>query len=130
MNTENNKIISEFMIKKRKAYKVNANHTKTFVSYKQSEDEIKSKNWEGYKPDLSWELGTGIYHSDWNWLMEVVEKIESLRYNVEFSKSHCVIIAEIEKPDSKRITKYSESKIQAVYNACIEFIKWHNLNNK
>lgn len=71
-----------------------------------------------------------MFHLDWNWLMEVVEKIESLEYNVEFSKNHCIIIAEIEKVDSKRITKYSEIKIKAVYNACVEFIKWYNEQNK
>jgi hypothetical protein len=55
------------------------------------------------------------YDTDWNWLMEVVEKIEKVgktefKFSVEFEK-----------------VKLS-SNIESVYNACIEFVKWYNEN--
>ena len=62
------------------------------------------------------------YHSDWNWLMEVVEKIESL------SKEQKVINW---SRRNKNIFdfKLTESKIKAVYNACVTFIEWYNENS-
>lgn len=63
------------------------------------------------------------YHSDWNWLMEVVEKIESLGYAIEINKQEeddyqCLVV----KKDIL-IQEFSNIKIEAVYNACLEFIK-------
>ena len=60
------------------------------------------------------------YHSDWNWLIEVVEKIESLGYRIEIVKHICRVYL-----SDKETIIISENipKIEAVYNACIEFIK-------
>lgn len=60
------------------------------------------------------------YHSDWNWLMEVVEKIESLEENNN--------LMDCFKQSNKVCGLPIYTKIEAVYNACIEFIKWYNLN--
>lgn len=117
--TENNKLIAEFM--------GGLYNNQSRLSLQSNEIWLPYHGVCNYKSDNGKSLK---YHSDWNWLMEVVEKIEGLEYNVEFSKNHCIIIAEIEKVDSKRITKYSEIKIKAVYNACVEFIKWYNEQNK
>ena len=67
------------------------------------------------------------FHSDWNWLMEVVEKIESLGYRVEIAKHICRIYL-----SNKETIIISENtpKIEAVYIACVEFIKWYNNQNK
>lgn len=92
----------------------------------------------------AWELIPSPYECDWDWLMEVVEKIESLKtpitnnpnlkgqfeeYEIYIQCKHVVIYAhgEITKEisDLKGVTK-----IQAVYNACIEFIKWYNKQKK
>ena len=66
------------------------------------------------------------FHSDWNWLMEVVEKIESLGYRIEIVKHICRIYL-----SNKETIIISENtpKIEAVYNACVEFIKWYNKQN-
>ena len=75
------------------------------------------------------------YNSDWNWLMEVVEKIESL---TDINSNGCFMVlesigfnAKFIFDDGTRILKDNkgESKIEAVYNACIEFIKWYNEQN-
>ena len=67
------------------------------------------------------------FHSDWNWLMEVVEKIESLGYRIEIVKHICRIYL-----SNKETIIISENtpKIEAVYNAVVEFIKWYNNKNK
>ncbi len=70
------------------------------------------------------------YDSDWNWLMKVVEKIEN--YNeftdVLFAPRGCAIDCYIENGFS--FSNDCDTKIEAVYNACVEFIKWYNLTKK
>ena len=76
------------------------------------------------------------FHSDWNWLMRVVEKIENLQdenncaiYNVQIEQSFTEII---DNHTSETIIYDidADSKIEAVYNIVIEFIKWYNEQNK
>ena len=75
------------------------------------------------------------FHSDWNWLMKVVEKIENLQdenncaiYNVQIEQSFTEII---DNHTSETIVEVdSNSKIEAVYQSCVEFIKWYNEQNK
>ena len=64
------------------------------------------------------------FHKDWNWLMEVVEKIESIGFTFETKKNW----ARITRKGENIILRWEEdkTKIEAVYNACIEFIKWYN----
>ena len=70
------------------------------------------------------------FHTDWNWLMEVVEKIESLLPDDSFVtieyKGCWIPIYDDEQPFG--IECRENTKIQAVYNACLEFIKWYNEN--
>lgn len=85
------------------------------------------------------------FNSDWNWLMKVVEKIESLphpigsdiyNFTIIISNNGCEI-------NSREVTnweniyssnyvflnnKHTTSKIEAVYNTCVEFVKWYNEN--
>jgi hypothetical protein len=68
------------------------------------------------------------FHSDWNWLMEVVEKIESLGYDL-FIETFEVRIEKYRETLFRQHTKVSnQTKIKAVYNACLEFIEWYNEN--
>ena len=67
------------------------------------------------------------FHSNWNWLMQVVEKIEKLKCTVVIEKNIC----RIHKGGLHFGHAYKfETKIEAVYNACLEFIKWYNEQNK
>ena len=70
------------------------------------------------------------FHSDWNWLMQVVEKIESLGYNIDTMKYQSSQFCGIYRDGKIIYTNYCETKIEAVYNACLEFVKWYNKNNK
>ena len=101
MKTENNKIIAEFI-----GWEINnelwINDKKVFVQY--TDQSLK-------------------FNSDWNRLMEVVEKIEKLKYFIQIDSIGVVISKE------KKIITVSDnrSKIEAVYNACLEFIKYYNV---
>ncbi len=78
-------------------------------------------------------VGSFRYSFDYNWLMPVVEEIESLGYN------SCI---ELVSDNTHRVTIYSpiygeigiggkeDSKIQAIYSAVIDFIEWYNINKK
>jgi hypothetical protein len=106
---EGNKLIAEFM------------------------DSIDSSfKWDGYKftNDVSWIISE--YHFSWDWLMPVIEKIETIKieeYNINFSimgKAACWTPSHW----CGLKTYLADSKIEAVYIAVIEFIKWYNSNKK
>jgi hypothetical protein len=122
MNTENNKnetnsLIAEFM------GMVYDNHNEQPNKYWELTDEHNFVSHKPYPQDKDLK-----FHSDWNWLMEVVEKIESLDYDVKIFNSTVEITSY--KDDFKTIFGYSDtySKKEAVYNACIDFIKWYDKN--
>lgn len=69
------------------------------------------------------------FHKSWNWLMPVLQKIESIDYDTLISNFQVTISV-----DSKNITNIFigdasntvETKLQAVYKAVVEFIEWYN----
>jgi len=58
------------------------------------------------------------YDSDWLELMPVVGKIESMGHTVDIYNNVCIIPGL-----SKQI---AETKIAAVYAACVAFLNWYN----
>lgn len=75
------------------------------------------------------------FSSSWDWLMPVVEKIESLTshdyFSVEFSLigNECEFGIHIDAEHYRGIAyENHETKIDSVYKAVVQFIKWHNLN--
>lgn len=75
------------------------------------------------------------YHTSWDWLMDVVEKIEKLGFEtslfVNESKQSCkydfrIFESEILETKCRIIDNTAETKIKAVWNCVIEFIKWYN----
>jgi len=123
MNTiENNKLIAEFM---------------GFSKGHLNKSETRWKDDWFTQANKIW--GNRItlihFHSDWNWLMEVVEKIESLGYkvnifgNTDLNKT-CDHYTSIYIPNQKVFGVRKLSKIESTYNACVEFIKWYNQQNK
>ena len=106
MTTENNKIIAEFMGMKENSF------TEAFKNV---------DNKFLFPSEL-------VYHSDWNWLMEVVEKIRGID---QTAKEDFKIRLLHYQRNKKTVFDLSilEGK-EYVYNACIEFIKWYNEQNK
>ena len=132
MNTENNRIIAEFMDLK---------PVEVFGNYSISKDHV-SVNCENSNDAMNSFCQSTKYHSDWNWLMEVVEKIETKKYykkEVQFSiTKYSVKIQTLTNEDGLIIspcifsswgTYGGTQKMKAIYNACLEFIKWYNLQN-
>jgi predicted HTH transcriptional regulator len=106
-NTENNRLIAEFMGYNEEIVNGEIYFTLPDMLESLSDEELQ-------------------YHSDWNWLMEVVEKIENYNEytNVLFTPQGCEINCYIE--NGFLFSNDCNTKIEAVYNACIEFIKWYN----
>jgi hypothetical protein len=106
--TENNKLIAEFL-----------GFQSTSLGWFDNEEHLINVEKDNTFDDLK-------FHSNWNWLMEVVGKIEN--YNeytsVLFFPQGCAIVCFIENGFS--FSNDCNTKIEAVYNACIEFIKWCN----
>ena len=93
---ENNKIIAEFM---------GAKLTKDLkIMYPVYEGD------SSYVKNLK-------YHSDWNWLMKVVEKIFKDFYKI----NPCPIYLKINIENA-----LNKVDIESVYNACVEFINFYN----
>ena len=109
----NNKIIAEFMGNRNYLYSNNKNAMYFILTNTAGEELIVN------------------YDNDWGLLMEVVEKIESLLPDDSFvtieHKSCWIPIYDDEQPFGIECRK--ETKKQAVYNACVEFIKWYNENS-
>ena len=68
------------------------------------------------------------YDRDWNLLMEVVEKIENLSKEGEtYMFSITKFSARVTYKGSRIVDlPIDNTKIEAVYNACVKFIKWYN----
>lgn len=76
-------------------------------------------------PDDDLILSDLKFDTDWNWLMRVVEKIEGLGFIFKLSTGSSTFL----KKDEVLIWNdefRGDSKIQATYNACVEFVKLYN----
>lgn len=82
-------------------------------------------------------LGELEYHSSWNDLMPVVEKIEALKFEddlsfaVEIHRNGCRITRSwttVDKPDFG--WHQTGAKMHSTWKAVVEFIKWYNSDNR
>ena len=65
------------------------------------------------------------YHSSWDWLMPVVEKIEGTKQaDIIIHTKNLVQISY----NKETKTYFYGSLLQNAWDACIEFIKWYNQN--
>ena len=125
---ENNKLIAKFMgLNKTKMF-FNLK-TGNYVKKETADCDIKVVDvyLKNNKPITNF-----YYHSDWNWLMEVVEKIESLptmkdngNFFFEIHQDSVTVF------NSTRMDIIIEvigqgSRINNTYQAVIEFIQWYN----
>lgn len=111
MTTKNNKIIAEF---------IGLKPIEVFGSYIVSKDHV-SVNCKTELEAFNSFCKSTKYHSSWNWLMEVVEKIADVK--------HWSLNATLEdlSESQERDGLYTKAD---VYDACVEFIKWYNKQNK
>ena len=102
---EGNKLIAEFLEIDKKIY------GETGITY--------------YIDGIPYQIFKLKYYSSWDWLMPVVEKIQSLNYVYEICNGACRI-----KIPTDRGWWLEETTIKSVFSAVIEFIKWYNSNEK
>lgn len=117
-----NKLIAEFMGRVANPNDGGNTYTEGFVFYDEKGGIIGA---DGFS--------NPIYNKSWDWLMPVVEKIESVKEYVIFVQiigNACNIstyAGDGVMPDkSFSIAKGGTSKISAVWLAVIEFINWYN----
>ena len=70
------------------------------------------------------------FHSSWDWLMPVVEKIESLGLQSEIGRKDCRVYKYLDIMSAETediVSIFSKvSKIEAVWLAVIKLILWYN----
>jgi hypothetical protein len=93
---ENNKLLAEFL-----GYKPNTNGVYPIVCINEGK---------------GWHLETMKFSYDWNWLMQVVEKIFKI---TDLDNDYLTNL---------RNVLWDIPNKEAVYNACVEFIKLYNQN--
>ena len=118
---ENNKLIAKFMgwneHPKYNTYVIN-------LDPKRKTPYWSNINYEGSLDDFN-------YHSSWDWLMQVIEKIEEMvdkndtHYNVLSSRTSLLISTH---SNPEYIVNYNENKLKAHWLTIVEFIKWYNQN--
>jgi len=114
MNTENNLLFAEFM----GFEPFHHNHFRCTI--------------EMYKDDRILPTQYMEFDSNWNWILKVVEKIESTKATVTIGRMYCEIQYKnpFDENQKKEIRVASGSRINAVYAACVEFINWYNQQKK
>jgi hypothetical protein len=127
MNIENNIILNEFvgLTPKLESPDVYTFAKMPFFSCRHDTPEKVTKSIAEYTK----------YDQDWNLIMDVVEKIQLLdivhdntrNYDNVFKEWQCTFSPSYKTHDFGYIVgKSKNSEIEAVYNACVEFVKWYN----
>lgn len=110
-----------------------------FMEYKQTTNKEAGANlvnnvYKWYLKDVGYYYINGgwhaedylLFHLDWNWLMNVVDKINELGYHVSIHDGHALISDECNPPI---VDEFDRKTITATYNAVINFIKYYNNEN-
>jgi hypothetical protein len=106
-----NKLISEFM-----GYRINFQDDIPFVTL----DKIL---FDEYVAVSNW----AKYNSSWDWLMPVVERIESFGYYFFMFPNNESHISKYTSIVGKSISQIQlTSKLESVWYVVVEFIKWYN----
>ena len=69
------------------------------------------------------------FSSDWNWLMAVADKIESLNFEVAIRGITVTIYSTTDKNPYFQPHSVCSTKIESTYKAIVEFINWYNKTN-
>jgi len=67
------------------------------------------------------------YNKSWDWLMPVVEKIESMG-NTQIAIGKKYAYFTIKGEDTPVV--YGETRLLAIYKSVVQFIKWYNSQSK
>lgn len=126
---ENNKLIAEFMGVFDKILSTGNIHSWSDAPFYYTTEDTKEKVIKNI-------CKYSKYDSDWNWLMKVVDKIESFvlndgnSFNVTIGATNYCVIQDSYGEIYENIEDSEETKLLTVYKAIIKFIKWYNKQNK
>ena len=121
--TENNRLLSDFI-----GWKLD----EEFESYMVPINFIVNGDFKEWAPtkhvdDIEYYILTDSqmeFHRDWNWLMEVVDRINNTgRFEVVIQKGFCYVSDE---SNELTLSCPASNTLEAVYQAVVEFIKWYN----
>ena len=118
---ENNKLIAEFMGVFDKILSTGNIHSWSDAPFYYTTEDTREKvikNISKYSK----------YSKDWNWLMQIVDKIENMGNDVLITSNY-VQITYNEGENFINLELKGNIMLETVYNACVEFIKWYNKNN-
>jgi hypothetical protein len=104
--TDNNKLLAEFM-----------GFQQTNIGWYDAEEVLLRAEIDNTFDNLK-------FHTDWNWLMQVVEKIEDLGNDVSITTNYIQIA--FDEGEQFIVAEDTKIKIDTLYNACVEFVKWYN----
>jgi hypothetical protein len=104
MSTEKNIIIAEFLVEVDDYWQKDDNQGSGEQLYFQPHD---TEYQQMYPSEM-------LFDSDWNWLLQVVAKIESFEDKNKYAKFNEIM---------------QQEDIKATYEAVVEFIKWYNMKN-
>ena len=119
LETENNILLSEFLGWK-------TDNKGRYITPFGEMDECGYISHEYEKNNLQFDC-------DWNWLMLVVDKIESIEmhdgrtFTIDFYRDS-VLIFEYGLTNNELIFTEGSGRRKNLYNACVEFVKWYNEN--
>jgi hypothetical protein len=72
-----------------------------------------------------------LWYGEWNKLMNVIEKIENMGYEVSIINNECEIGEDVDAEHYVGLVcKQEKYKITSVYSAIVEFINWYNNKEK
>ena len=99
-----------------------------FLGWKIDSDEILSvPETCKVKPQIYWPAYQNlIFHSDWNWIMEVVEAIEKLGYKFQLGWNITALVSLVPNTSAKIAFIESENRKEAVVQAINQFLIWYN----
>lgn len=83
----------------------------------------------------------GQYHNNWEWLMQVVDKLEAppdptdedmtgVRVDIYYRLCRIEYADDDRSYDESLKGERGETKIEAVWKACVKFIQWYNVEFK
>ena len=81
-----------------------------------------------YIKDIDW----WDFRNDWNDLMFLVEKIESLGYTITIAGVMCKVtkVLDLENSIVSYVLGDKSRKLELVYTTMVAFVKWYNENKK
>ena len=131
MNTENNKLIAEFMGYEIIEYQ-HGKYRPIFNGnkYAKTIGELKEL-WGGLDLQFTGRFTECViypFSSDWNYLMPIIKRIESLGFEVLIGRISCQVNSVLDRENaiSSMVCGDVSKKIEITHQAVIQFIKWYN----